>query len=89
MTYDPHSNDSMFSRVLTRLEEQDRAASETNARFLLLLTEIRVDAKDTKKRVESLETENAVTRGKIAVISFGVSGAVAVFGWAATVLFGK
>ncbi len=87
MDYNPHSMDAQFSKVLTRLEEQDRTTSENNARFLLLLTEIRVEAKDTKKRVEALETENAVSRGKIAAISMCVSGAVAIVAWVATNLF--
>lgn len=89
MPYDPHSTDSMFSKVLTRLDEQDRAASKTNAEFFLILNEIRAEAKRTNGRVTKLETAAEVGKAKIALIATGVSAAVGVVGWAAEILFGK
>jgi len=76
MPYDPNSTDAMFGKVMTRLDQQD---TTLNA----ILTEV----KKTNGRVTKLETENAVTNGKIAVISSLVVGAAASAGWAFTHFF--
>ena len=76
MPYDPLSTDAMFGKVMTRLDQQD---TTLNA----ILTEV----KKTNGRVTKLETENAVTNGKIAVISSLVVGAAASAGWAFTHFF--
>jgi len=89
MSYDPNSSDSMFSRVLTRLDEQDRNTSKTNAEFLLILNDIRSEARRTNGRVTKLETAQEVGKAKIAVLATAVSAAVGVAGWAANTLLGK
>jgi len=76
MPYDPLSTDAMFGKVMTRLDQQD---TTLNA----ILTEV----KKTNGRVTKLETENAVTNGKIAVISSLVVGAAGAAGWAFTHFF--
>jgi hypothetical protein len=70
MSYDPHSSDAMFSRVMTRLDKQDET-----------LTQILAEVKKTNGRVTRLETENAVTKGKVAAVSALVSAVVGFAGW--------
>ncbi len=73
MSFDPHSTDAMFAKVLARLDEQDRTASKTNADFLLVLSEIRTEAKKTNGRVTGLERWRDVITAKVAVIAAGAS----------------
>jgi hypothetical protein len=70
MTYDPNSTDAMFSRVLNRLDTQDDT-----------LKQILAEVKKTNGRVTKIETENAITKGKVAAVSALVSGVVAIIGW--------
>lgn len=70
MTYDPNSNDAMFSRVMQRLDQQDDT-----------LKQILEQVKKTNGRVTTLETEGAVTKGKVAMVSALVSAAVGFAGW--------
>ena len=76
MSYDPNSVDSVFSKLITRLDNQDT-----------VLAQILQEVKKTNGRVTRLETENAVTNGKIAVISSLVVGAAGAAGWAFTHFF--
>lgn len=73
MSYDPNSNDSMLSRIMQRLDNQDTTLSQ-------ILAEVR----KTNGRVTSLETTRAVTKGQIALISLLVSGAFAFVSWVFT-----
>ena len=70
MSYDPNSIDSVFSKVILRLDNQDT-----------VLGQILSEVKKTNGRVTKLETDRAVTNGKIAVISTLVMGAAGVAGW--------
>ena len=70
MTFDPNSNDAMFATVLNRLDNQDGTLKE-------ILSEVR----KTNGRVTKLETENAITRGKVALVSGIVSAAIGIVGW--------
>lgn len=70
MTYDPNSSDAMFSRLMNRLDTQDDTLKQ-------ILSEVR----KTNGRVTKLETEGAVTRGKVAAVSALVSAAVGFVGW--------
>ena len=74
MPYDPNSNDSMFSRVMGRLDNQDKTL-ET------ILKEVRSVSKDHGDRLVRLETDGAVTRGQVAAVSGLVSAVVGVIGW--------
>jgi hypothetical protein len=55
----------MFSKLLTRLDNQDST-----------LSQILAEVKKTNGRVTALETAKAVAIGKVAVISIMVSGAL-------------
>lgn len=70
MSYDPNSNDSMLSRIMGRLDSQDAA-----------LREILVEVKRTNGRVTAIETREAITKGKIAMVSATVSVVVGFIGW--------
>ena len=89
MSYDPNSVDAMFGKVMTRLDEQDRSAGKTNADFLLILTEIRTEARKTNGRVTTLETNEAVNRGRVAILATCVSAVVGAVGWFASHFMGK
>ena len=76
--FNPNSLDSMLTRVLSRLDEQDRTAEKTNADFLLVLSEIRTEAQKTNGRVTVLERWRDVVTAKTAVIAGGLSLCVTV-----------
>jgi hypothetical protein len=69
--YDPHSMDAMFSRVLARLDSQDR-----------ILLEIRDEVKKTNGRVSSIEQWRTAMKARIAVI-VGLVSAAATIAWEA------
>jgi len=71
--FNEKSPDAMFARVLARLEEQDRSAGKTNAEFLLVLQEIRTEARKTNGRVTSLERWRDIVTAKTAVIAAALS----------------
>jgi hypothetical protein len=74
--FNPNSTDAMFSKVLTRLDQQDEANRATSASFLLVLSEIRDEAKKTNGRVTLLERWRENVTAKTAVIAAGLSFAV-------------
>lgn len=59
--YNPNSSDSMFARVLQRMDAQDK-----------ILEEIRTQVTKTNGRVSVLEHEKWYQRGIIAAITGGV-----------------
>lgn len=70
MSYDPNSNDAMFSRVMNRLDQQDDT-----------LKQILEQVRKTNGRVNVLEQNEAVAKGKVAVLSAAISAAVGFIGW--------
>lgn len=62
MNYDPSSQDSMFSRIMEKLENQDHA-----------LKEIKEQVYKTNGRVNDLERDRWYQRGVVASIGIGVS----------------
>ena len=64
--YDPQSNDAMFSRVLSKLDEHST-----------ILDEIKQQGISTEKRVSSLETLSESMKGKVALVAALASAAVA------------
>jgi len=59
MSYDPNSPDAMFSRILEKLDEQDK-----------ILARIESQTTKTNGRVSKLENEHWKQRGFILAISF-------------------
>jgi hypothetical protein len=76
MSYDPHSEDAMFSQVLTRLKQQDQT-----------LMEILAEVRKTNGRVTSLEQSREVSKAQIAVIATSISVIVGAVGWVAKTIF--
>ena len=68
--YDPQSTDAMFSRIIQRLDAQDEA-----------LRRIEEQTVKTNGRVSALERWRDVTTAKVAVMSAGVSSAIAFGAW--------
>ncbi len=75
MSYDPQSTDAMFSRIMQRLDTQDE-----------ILKRIEAQTIKTNGRVSLLETWRTELTAKVAVISAGVSSAVAIGAWVFKVL---
>jgi hypothetical protein len=75
---DLNSPSAMFATVLAELKA---IRSETAARFDGQATTIKAEAIKTNGRVRALETWRAVLKGKLAVVSAGVSAAVAFVAW--------
>lgn len=70
MDYNPNSTDALFSRVMNRLDQQDDT-----------LRQILEQCKKTNGRVSQLEQNEAVAKGKLALVSALVSAAVGFVGW--------
>lgn len=70
MSYDPNSNDALFSRLMNRLDNQDQTLQQ-------ILTQVKL----TNGRVTAIETREAVAKGKVAVVSALVSAFVGFAGW--------
>lgn len=68
--YDPQSHDSMFSRVLARMDEQ-------NAKLSAILVQV----EKTNGRVNRLEVWREVVTAKVALIAAGISGAASFLIW--------
>ena len=79
--FNPNSPDAVFARILAKLEEQNRSASETRAEFLAILTEIRAEVKKTNGRVSAIERWRAELKGKTATLATVVSCTVGLAAW--------
>lgn len=88
MSYDPDSNDSMFTRIIQHLEAADDRALKQSTEVLAALNELRLEVKATNGRVRQLELWRAVVTTKTATIATGASVGVAVLVWSLKVLFG-
>lgn len=81
MSYDPNSQDAMFSRILQRLDQQDKGAQEYRESIKSDLAYIRTAVDKTNGRVNGLERWKDVVTAKTALIASIVSGGVGVAGW--------
>ena len=81
MSYDPNSTDAMFSRIIVKIEEQDRMAAAARDEFMGVLREIRDEVKKTNGRVSGLEKWRAVINAKVATIAAGISVVGSIAGW--------
>jgi hypothetical protein len=84
MTYDPNSNDAMFSRMNQRLDTQDDTLKLILAEVKNLRTDMHAKIVPLENRVSSLETDKAVTKGQIVAVSGVVSTVVGFVGWLLT-----
>ena len=74
MGYDPNSSDSMFSRLMERMDTTDTTLGRIEDRLENFIEK-------SEKRINSLENWRTDTKAKVALISFGVSALVAFVGW--------
>ena len=70
MSFDPNSSDSMFSKILERLDAQDA-----------MLQGIKAAVDKTNGRVSGLERWRDIITAKTALISGGVTTALGVAAW--------
>ena len=89
--YNKNSTDSMFSRILTHMEESDERALRWNTELLRGLNEVRMQVEKTNGRVTALEQwrsiTEAVTATKAATIATAISIAVGVGAWLLKIVF--
>ena len=76
MSYDEHSTDAMFSKLLERMNHQDAA-----------LYRIEAGVDKTNGRVTRLEHWRDIITAKVSMIALTVSGAVGVAGWLLNIYF--
>lgn len=67
--YEPHSVNAMFSRVLERLDAQDRASAADRVEIKAQFKALRSDISSESDRVTKLENAQWRQRGFVAAIS--------------------
>jgi hypothetical protein len=82
MSYDEHSDDAMFSRIIARLDQQAKDTAAFRSELLAILGEVRTEVKATNGRVRSLERWRDVITAKVAAISAVVSFIMGGIAWA-------
>lgn len=78
--YDPQSTNAMFSRIIERLDRQDRDSFAHRGEMKEILTEIREQTQKTNGRVTAIEQWVAVHKAKVAAVVF-VGSSIASFIW--------
>ena len=68
--FDPNSHDAMFATILARMDNQDHK-----------LDEILAHVEKTNGRVTALEWWRDLVKAKVALVSAGISAAVATGAW--------
>lgn len=76
MPFDPNSTDSMFTKILTRLEAQDAILARIETRMDAGLAHLQAGVDKTNGRVNSLEKWRDVVTAKTALIASMLSAAV-------------
>jgi hypothetical protein len=75
--YNPHSPDAMFSRIMLRLEQQDRSFAEHRVELKATMEEVRSTMRQSQGRIGNLEVWRTEMRAKAVVIAGLVSAFVA------------
>jgi hypothetical protein len=79
--YDPQSQNAMFSRIIQRLDQQDRDSVIHRTEVTGILTEIRTETRKTNGRVTVIEQWINTTKAKIALMVLLGSTFVSVAAW--------
>lgn len=87
MGYDENSNDSVLTRILTRLDRQAKDTEDHRKELIAVLNEVRNEVKLTNGRVRSIERWRDVITAKVAVISAVTSFFMGGIAWAANHFF--
>ena len=87
MSYDENSPDAMFSRILTRLDQQAKDTESHRKELIAVLSDVRNEVKATNGRVRSIERWRDVITAKVAVISAVTSFFMGGIAWAANHFF--
>jgi hypothetical protein len=66
--YDPQSQNAMFSRIIQRLDQQDRDSAIHRSEVTGILTEIRTETRKTNGRVTTIEQWINTTKAKVALV---------------------
>lgn len=87
MGYDENSTDAMFSRILTRLDQQAKDTESHRKELIAVLSDVRTEVKATNGRVRSIERWRDVITAKVAAISAITSFLMGGIAWAANHFF--
>jgi hypothetical protein len=85
MSYDENSNDAMFSRIIAKLEEQDRTSERARGEMISRLERIEGQTIKTNGRVGNLEKWQTEMKARVGLVALLVSG----IGTLATMLIKK
>lgn len=70
--FDPYSPNAMFSRIIERLDQQDRDAVAHQQDIKQTITTFQTDLRDANGRILSLEHSAWRQRGAVAVIALAI-----------------
>lgn len=87
MGYDENSTDAMFSRILTRLDQQAKDTESHRKELIAVLSDVRNEVKATNGRVRSIERWRDVITARVAAISAVTSFLMGGIAWAANHFF--
>ena len=82
MSYDEKSDDSTFTRIIVRLDQQAKDTAAFRLELLAILNEVKAEVKATNGRVNGLERWRDVITAKVAAISVFVSFIMGGVAWA-------
>lgn len=71
--FDPYSQNAMFSRILERIEQQDREAREFRTEIKESFSTFQQELKNSDTRVSALENAAWRQRGAVAAIALFIS----------------
>jgi hypothetical protein len=80
-SYDPHSHHALFSRIIQRLDAQDRESHAHREEVKSMLTDIRTETRLTNGRVSKLERWVDTSKAKVAGAAMVVSLIVSLVAW--------
>lgn len=79
--YDPYSPQAMFSRIIQRLDDQDREAKEYRETTLAKLYSIEEQTLRTNGRVTKIESWKDIMEGKAALLASLATAICLLFAW--------
>jgi hypothetical protein len=82
VSYDEKSDDSTFTRIIVRLDQQAKDTAAFRLELLAILKEVKAEVKTTNGRVNGLERWRDVITAKVAVISAATSFVMGGIAWA-------
>ena len=86
--FNPRSTDAMFATILTRLDQQDKTATDRHDEQQRAMEAVLAEQKRTNGRVTALEHFKTALKSKVTAVSFCISCAVGFGAWCLERIFG-